>query len=501
MMKTLLHRSLIASVILFSGWDVEGQVIPPGISSEVVNIYGDGGFRARTVFYYKPTTYDSATSPILWVMHGIGGNGAGAIGWVQNIAEQRKALIVAPNAMYMAWTYSLEWGTDTNCVDRYVMIYLTSVFKQMYRNVLQRENRDSIPVRLTGFSAGGQTVNRYMLVRQLEPDSIPIVMSMSVNPCCYVYCLDSIFGNGIQYPNGLLPKYSRMDNCHIPSPGKDTLAFEFCNDHIIQYYNENYGVLIGTADTAYSPSYFGDNRYERAQFFYNYSDTNAVTRGTTLLWQYDTVSNVGHAGWAMYNTKENVNDSFTIAERMLFDTPYHNVPKVAPVADFEADTTVVFLPNATVQFSNKSTVATSYVWDFGDTTFSTVVNPSHQYLYAGTFTVRLKASNGNGCENRARKWDYIIVNPPLGAEELGGAKYEINIYPNPAKDEFTISGNYSVPAVLELYNLVGEIVRSEKVRKNKAIIDVSKLARGLYVWHLSAGQAEFGTARGKLIVE
>ncbi len=48
----------------------------------------------------------------------------------------------------------------------------------------------------------------------------------------------------------------------------------------------------------------------------------------------------------------------------------------------------------TVQFTNKSVAADSYVWDFGDEATSTEKNPSHTYATAGSYKVTLTASNG-----------------------------------------------------------------------------------------------------------
>ena len=49
-------------------------------------------------------------------------------------------------------------------------------------------------------------------------------------------------------------------------------------------------------------------------------------------------------------------------------------------------------PAHTVSFSNLSTTetATTYVWDFGDGTTSTAVNPNHIYEMSGTYVVSLK---------------------------------------------------------------------------------------------------------------
>ena len=46
----------------------------------------------------------------------------------------------------------------------------------------------------------------------------------------------------------------------------------------------------------------------------------------------------------------------------------------------------------TVTFNNTSINGTFYTWSFGDTTFSTVSNPTHTYNYGGTYTVLLIAN-------------------------------------------------------------------------------------------------------------
>jgi len=51
---------------------------------------------------------------------------------------------------------------------------------------------------------------------------------------------------------------------------------------------------------------------------------------------------------------------------------------------------------AEVKFSNKSTDATSYLWNFGDGTTSTDQNPIKTYTEKGKYTVSLKAINDEG---------------------------------------------------------------------------------------------------------
>ena len=66
-------------------------------------------------------------------------------------------------------------------------------------------------------------------------------------------------------------------------------------------------------------------------------------------------------------------------------------PAAAPTADFEY--TVDALK---VTFTNKSTNATSYKWDFGDGESSKEASPAHTYAAAGTYTVKLTVGNSDG---------------------------------------------------------------------------------------------------------
>jgi PKD repeat protein len=76
-------------------------------------------------------------------------------------------------------------------------------------------------------------------------------------------------------------------------------------------------------------------------------------------------------------------------------------PIYDPFASFSVDYSLV-LPNEVVNFTNYSTDAESFQWDFGDGTFSSDVNPSHYYSHEGTFTVKLTAINHN-------QYDYATV--------------------------------------------------------------------------------------------
>lgn len=85
-----------------------------------------------------------------------------------------------------------------------------------------------------------------------------------------------------------------------------------------------------------------------------------------------------------------------------------------PVADFSADSTNGAVP-FTVNFTDQSSNADSWSWDFGDGGTSNLQNPSHTYNSAGNYTVTLTATNANGNDTET-KTDYItayVPQPPV----------------------------------------------------------------------------------------
>ena len=65
-----------------------------------------------------------------------------------------------------------------------------------------------------------------------------------------------------------------------------------------------------------------------------------------------------------------------------------------------------------VTFTNLSTGATNYTWDFGDGNASTLANPTNTYVNAGTNSVTLTAV-GPGGTNQLTLTNYIVVTNPM----------------------------------------------------------------------------------------
>ena len=121
-----------------------------------------------------------------------------------------------------------------------------------------------------------------------------------------------------------------------------------------------------------------------------------------------------------------------------------------PTADFSFN-----MNGASVTFSDQSTVASSYSWNFGDGSSSSLPNPTHTYSTEGTFTVELTVSNGCGTDVITKDVTITFT----GINETSGVS-NINIYPNPsANQSVTLSFvNINSDVNINIYNLLGNLV-------------------------------------------
>ncbi len=68
----------------------------------------------------------------------------------------------------------------------------------------------------------------------------------------------------------------------------------------------------------------------------------------------------------------------------------------------------------TVHFSDSSTNALSYSWNFGDNTpLSTSQNPTHTYTRQGSYTVTLTITSANGCTSTKTMSNYVVILLPV----------------------------------------------------------------------------------------
>lgn len=131
----------------------------------------------------------------------------------------------------------------------------------------------------------------------------------------------------------------------------------------------------------------------------------------------------------------------------------------------------------TVNFTDTSLGGTSWFWDFGDGTTSTLQNPSHTFATAGNYSVALYVENLN------KSWDEI--SNPITLSTMGLAdntKELFQLYPNPSNSIVTISLSKSASKVsYQIIDYSGKIVLEQELSDSQLFnVNVENLSTGLY---------------------
>ncbi len=148
-------------------------------------------------------------------------------------------------------------------------------------------------------------------------------------------------------------------------------------------------------------------------------------------------------------------------------------------------------------FTNTSTGATSYSWDFGDFTNSSATAPAHAYAVNGTYTVVLTAINGNCTDTTI-----FLVDVTVGLNELASSS-NLTIFPNPANETVNVSfdQNTNDPIQIELIDATGRVIaqnQSIEMGTNHLTFNVTNLSSGFYTVRLTHSN---GTENQKLMIQ
>lgn len=153
------------------------------------------------------------------------------------------------------------------------------------------------------------------------------------------------------------------------------------------------------------------------------------------------------------------------------------------VASFTTSGTVV-------TFTNTSSGATTYSWDFGDQTNSSATNPVHAFAGNGSYTVILTATNGN-CSDTT----HLTVVLSVGIEELETIGQAV-IYPNPAQNEVNVGVylNEATEVAINIYDVTGKLVAEGykglmNSGENTVKLNTTDLNSGLYSTVITTGKS------------
>ncbi len=138
--------------------------------------------------------------------------------------------------------------------------------------------------------------------------------------------------------------------------------------------------------------------------------------GASQMWDYYGRFDLSWTGGATNSTRlSNWLDPSSTGATTL--DGFDPIGPAAPVASFTANVTSSC--TGTISFSDQSSsTPTSWSWNFGDATTSTVQNPTHTYTANGTYTVSLTATNALG-NNTYTRTSYITISMPTAPTAVG----------------------------------------------------------------------------------
>jgi PKD repeat protein len=128
--------------------------------------------------------------------------------------------------------------------------------------------------------------------------------------------------------------------------------------------------------------YFSNSSLNASAYSWNFGDgTSSTEQNTSHTYQTP-------GTFTVTLTCTGVGGTNSISKSVFIKSP-------VPVADFSFSGNTNPAP-CLVSFFNNSIYASSYLWDFGDGGSSVAQNPTHTYIYSGTYNVTLTASGSGG---------------------------------------------------------------------------------------------------------
>jgi predicted small secreted protein len=103
----------------------------------------------------------------------------------------------------------------------------------------------------------------------------------------------------------------------------------------------------------------------------------------------------------------------------------------------------------------------------------------------GSHTVTMTATSGTAVNCNFT----LIVQAPLGLDDV--VRSSIVIYPNPAKSNITIKGDFTNAEKISVYNMLGQKVMDSLVSGSESNVDISKLSNGIYTIQFNDSKATY----------
>ena len=145
-----------------------------------------------------------------------------------------------------------------------------------------------------------------------------------------------------------------------------------------------------------------------------FSFVNTSLNSTSCLWDFgdgntSTLQNATHSytSEGSYTVKLMTYNSHGCVDLKIMTNYLHVIKKVAPT--FTVNITSVCSVSQVFNFTSTTPSAKSWLWNFGDSTTSTLQNPQHTYNAAGVYSVSLITGNGGACLDSIIQNNYISI--------------------------------------------------------------------------------------------
>lgn len=295
------------------------------------------------------------------------------------------------------------------------------------------------------------------------------------------------------------------------------LNLTYGNTYYVSVKTENGAGLINTPVT--SDGVLIDNPVNAPVANFNVNNTNicagdsiqllnASTDATSYLWSvtggalssnsdpnpYVTFSSTGNYSVTLIATGPGGTDNTTQSINV-------NVSS-APIASFTTSSTTP-LVNSVVTFTNNSTNANGYIWNFGDGNTSSDANPWNNYSSTGTYTVMLTAINGTCPDDITTMTIEVIDNSSIEENEVISL---ISVYPNPNSGQFTLTftSKMNETIQIDLFDVtgkrIGNLFKGQVISgKNQIQVNLmdQEIANGVYQLNI---QTSKGSVNKKIIL-
>lgn len=258
-----------------------------------------------------------------------------------------------------------------------------------------------------------------------------------------------------------LPVVNSSPNHRIPS------QFDFCTNH-------DYSILLIEEDPdgddtviEQSTPFYGSLVFSPplCNSYYNIPSTPAAyfTDDTNYSFSPSECSESPNLYVISYTVRELRNGVEISSSTGIVPINVHCCPP-PPISSFEVLSTTPVCGLDAVVFSNTSSNASTYFWDFGDGTTSTSSNPTHVYSEAGVYIVTLTSSQGASCNSVSEQsiLVYIPMMPQIFHEVLCEDDRQFMLYYNNLDDN-VFGLEWSLP---EDVSVIGEIGDSIVVSLN-----------------------------------